>query len=310
MTCEAPPFGVDVIKNVKVHSRGLKKIQKGGGQAVEHIDDWLGIKGDVKNEPQEYQSDHLDGMSSVYFQTMVVFWVSSPNHLVIVVFVEGKSTLVGRLLETFGAVAGGDMGFFGNELGLHQLEDEVLLPASTELGLNADGFYSQPSGDESDYIPGHINRGVESDYSIDHPGHGDERRIRDALLKAVLGKIHNYEENRTGLQEDANGNKVRNEKIAGQCVQFVDTMTSAPTKEIPTSAPSSEITTHHSFATPTKSFPYISSQGTQTVNPPRTQGFPHQRANAQSILTTIRDSRPKNTSRVYDPKQKEFKVCN
>ena len=32
------------------------------------------------------------------------------------------------------------------------------------------------------------------------------------------------------------------------------------------------------------------------------------RANAQSILTTIRASRPKNTSLMYSPKQKEFKV--
>jgi len=32
------------------------------------------------------------------------------------------------------------------------------------------------------------------------------------------------------------------------------------------------------------------------------------RANAQNILTAIRESRPKNTSGVYEPKQKEFKV--
>jgi hypothetical protein len=32
------------------------------------------------------------------------------------------------------------------------------------------------------------------------------------------------------------------------------------------------------------------------------------RANAQSVLTMIRASRPKNTSLVYNPKQKEFKV--
>jgi hypothetical protein len=32
------------------------------------------------------------------------------------------------------------------------------------------------------------------------------------------------------------------------------------------------------------------------------------RANAQSVLTLIRSSRPKNTSLVYNPKQKEFKV--
>jgi hypothetical protein len=32
------------------------------------------------------------------------------------------------------------------------------------------------------------------------------------------------------------------------------------------------------------------------------------RANAQNILTTIRESRPKNTCEAYEPKQKEFKV--
>jgi hypothetical protein len=33
------------------------------------------------------------------------------------------------------------------------------------------------------------------------------------------------------------------------------------------------------------------------------------RANAQNILTFIRESRPKNTSLTYSPKQKEFKVA-
>jgi len=32
------------------------------------------------------------------------------------------------------------------------------------------------------------------------------------------------------------------------------------------------------------------------------------RANAQDILATIQTSRPKNTSRAYEPKQREFKV--
>ena len=32
------------------------------------------------------------------------------------------------------------------------------------------------------------------------------------------------------------------------------------------------------------------------------------RANAQNVLTFIRESRPKNTSLAYTPKQKEFKV--
>jgi hypothetical protein len=32
------------------------------------------------------------------------------------------------------------------------------------------------------------------------------------------------------------------------------------------------------------------------------------RTNAQNILTFIRESRPKNTSLAYTPKQKEFKV--
>ena len=32
------------------------------------------------------------------------------------------------------------------------------------------------------------------------------------------------------------------------------------------------------------------------------------RANAQEILTTIRQERPENTHQVYDPKQREFKV--
>jgi len=32
------------------------------------------------------------------------------------------------------------------------------------------------------------------------------------------------------------------------------------------------------------------------------------RANAHDVLATIRTSRPKNTSRAYEPKQREFKV--
>ena len=32
------------------------------------------------------------------------------------------------------------------------------------------------------------------------------------------------------------------------------------------------------------------------------------RANAQNILATIHESRPKNTTVAYEPKQKEFKV--
>ena len=34
------------------------------------------------------------------------------------------------------------------------------------------------------------------------------------------------------------------------------------------------------------------------------------RANSQNIMNFIRESRPKNTRLAYDPKQKEFQVCN
>ena len=33
------------------------------------------------------------------------------------------------------------------------------------------------------------------------------------------------------------------------------------------------------------------------------------RANVQQVLATIRQQRPENTTQVYDPKQKEFKVA-
>ncbi|KAF2191686.1 hypothetical protein K469DRAFT_695832 [Zopfia rhizophila CBS 207.26] len=55
---------------------------------------------------------------------------------------EWKSTLIGRLCEAFSTVASGDMEFFRTKLArLDQLEDEVLLPPSTKLGLNADALY-------------------------------------------------------------------------------------------------------------------------------------------------------------------------
>ncbi|KAF2179617.1 hypothetical protein K469DRAFT_693869 [Zopfia rhizophila CBS 207.26] len=66
-----------------------------------------------------------------------------------------------------------------------------------------------------------------------------------------------------------------------------DTIVSTLIKEISTSAPSfSEITTHHSFATPTKSSPRILSWGIRTVNPPRTQAFPHKRKCVQEFAAS------------------------